>query len=309
MGDSITMTVRSKNNGAPRVRFARSDALAAGAVSVTLSGAEVVVTYGAAAVVDAAGPMEPSGVGLAMPALVVTAGDLELAVAGEPRPPEPDAAADFETMWRRASAAAAEEGATEVSAALVVREAEWEPAVDDGPTRLQPLVEIAAESPLPRAERTNPSARAASTLSRERRRVVVRRVALLSMLLCAFALAMHARRLRALRNTVIEGPRAAALLAKPGGSSADWGPAAERSSLGAPYDAPSERIARPKPNLATTSTGSKARAAADALANGAYAEALAIYQELAAENEANPAYARVIQLLHARVDPKGGPDH
>jgi hypothetical protein len=304
MGSSIGMTVRSKTAGPPRVRFVRSDAVAAGAVSVTLTGAEVLVTYGAAAVVGAGGPMAPRGGGPATPALVVTAGDLELAVSGEARLAEPDPAADFEAMWRRASAMAVDEGATEVSAALVVHEAEWEPLADDGPTRLLPLVELPVVTAPPRAERTNPSARSAKVMSRERRRIIVRRVALVSMLVCAFALAMHARRLHARRVAAIEEPRGPALAVKPASSASDWGPAAEQAALTTLRDAPSERIAHPKPSLAVAGGGSKARAAADALANGAYAEALALYQDLAAENEANPAYARVIQLLRARVDSK-----
>ena len=47
------------------MRFARSDAVPEGVLSVVLSGTEVVVTYGAGAVVDAGGPMAPSGGALA----------------------------------------------------------------------------------------------------------------------------------------------------------------------------------------------------------------------------------------------------
>jgi hypothetical protein len=305
MGDSIAMTVRSRTKGAPRVRLARSEAVPPGAVSVLLSGAEVVVSYGAGAVVDAGGLLEPSGGALAMPALILTAGDLELAFTGAPPPPAADSSRDFEGMWRRASSAALDEGATEVCASLAVREAEWEPADDHSPTRLLPLVELPG-APSPRAERTNPSARSASALSRERRRVVVRRVALVAMLLCAFALAMHARRLRTHSAALAEGPRAAAVAERAARLTGDRRPAIEPAAIAVPRDAPPEGIARPRPTLLAAGSGSKARAAADALSNGAYPEALALYEELAAEGQANPAYARVIEILRARADARGG---
>jgi hypothetical protein len=45
----------------------------------------------------------------------------------------------------------------------------------------------------------------------------------------------------------------------------------------------------------------KARLAADALASGAYADALQLYTELAAEKDSNPAYEQAARVLRARL--------
>jgi hypothetical protein len=152
-------------------------------------------------------------------------------------------------------------------------------------------------------ERTSPSARAPGFAPRERRRVVIRRVALVTMLVCAFTLAMHARRLRARRIASSEGAHAAVVALRTAEPAFDRGPAVEPASVFTPHDVPPDVI-RSRPTALAAGGASKERAAADALSNGAYPEALAIYQELAAENEANPAYALVIQILRTRIDVK-----
>jgi hypothetical protein len=50
-----------------------------------------------------------------------------------------------------------------------------------------------------------------------------------------------------------------------------------------------------------SSSGTKARRAADALANGSYAEALQMYDELRSDKDANPAYEQAARTLRARL--------
>jgi hypothetical protein len=98
-----------------------------------------------------------------------------------------------------------------------------------------------------------------------------------------------------------EGPAAAA--GEPGD-----GP---RATSAAPPSNPLPLVPSASPALAWTDrtvAGSiagagktKARLAADALASGAYGDALQLYTELAAEKDANPAYEQAVRVLRTRL--------
>jgi len=205
---------------------------------------------------------------------------------------------------------------------------------DDSPTRIQPVDELLDD--VPRLTREPPPAAPASgaTLppSRLRIRRSVRRVALFALLASAFMLWLHAT--RAHRAQVARAHAAhvraratasgEAHPAAPPAPAPAPVPAAAASSVPSrvaavssvalpapqppsPLPQPSSRAAAPAaapdPWLQPTSRKAgvtKARAAADALANGALGEALTLYQELAASAPGDAAYAEVVRSLKAR---------
>jgi hypothetical protein len=70
-------------------------------------------------------------------------------------------------------------------------------------------------------------------------------------------------------------------------------------TAGAPRTTPNREAAPPHAQAIKGST-TKARRAADALAEGDFGEALDLYRALASE-EANPAYARIVDSLRSRA--------
>jgi hypothetical protein len=193
----------------------------------------------------------------------------------------------------------------------------WDDAPGEIPTRIGrfdeargfvPTHDVAAPAPAPaRAPRIRPG---------------VRRFALLAMLVATFMLWLHAQRARSSHHRATPRPTASATAAGPASSVRAAGPTPETLAPLPPFDisAPSgppgadmnadmkeasgrantgERDVTSPPVTASKAT-SRARKAADALATGAFADALSLYDALAAEPGANPAYARIARSLRSR---------
>jgi hypothetical protein len=123
------------------------------------------------------------------------------------------------------------------------------------------------------------------------RRVVLRCVALVSMLAVVLLMAVRARR-SAQAGTVRQSHPHVVASSTPGD-----GPASAAPSV-------SPALAWTDRTVAGSVAGAgktKARLAADALASGAYGDALQLYTELAAEKDANPAYEQAVRVLRARL--------
>ncbi len=168
----------------------------------------------------------------------------------------------------------------------------------DAPTRIHLLEEEqvnASPSAIAPPERPAPPPSA----SRPRLRPAVRRFALLAMLAASWMLWFHAYRGRHVR------PLAAA---RSSGAAASSSKATFVTE--APVAVPAESTIGPAGSVAPSSRTSsfvptsgvtEARAAADALANGAYADALATYEDLASRPGSNGAYAEVVRSLRSRT--------
>jgi hypothetical protein len=213
----------------------------------------------------------------------------------------------------------------EVVAVVATRsKARWAEA-DDGPTRIQPVDDLLDGTPSPRAARGPiPDAPVAA---RPRIRRGVRRAALFALLASAFMLWLHAIRLR---HAHAVRARATAAAMAPSGAAGNGGPASTGNSSGAaPWRTrlPSSAVDTDKsdPRPATTAAGgwdpsaprarsatvrgatasapplTPARVAADALANGAWGDALVLYRALLVESPADEAYARIVRSLEARA--------
>jgi hypothetical protein len=138
----------------------------------------------------------------------------------------------------------------------------------------------------------------------------VRRFALIAMLVVTFMLWLHAQRLRTARaRAALAAAHAHDNTAATGGSASRAGAASAAASASAASRAadfaPEPLLAPPIPDALASSGAHKlvtpARRAADALSNGDFPGALALYDALAAEPGANPAYAQVAQSLRARA--------
>jgi hypothetical protein len=175
----------------------------------------------------------------------------------------------------------------------------------DAPTRIHRLEEVLGEtefaiprSPdargVPPRRPDDPAAARKVVVPRGRLSPGARRFALLGLLACSLMLCLRARRVkeaaaRAPQATVqqaLERPAAA-----PADSSAPYTAGAARPMPG--------RTAAPPHAQPNKGSPTKARRAADALAEGDNAEALELYEGLASE-EANPAYARIVDSLRSR---------
>jgi hypothetical protein len=165
---------------------------------------------------------------------------------------------------------------------------------------------------------------------------MIRRIALLSMLLCAFVLMMRTRRAREARSVAPAAGGVAVAATSADGSAraqhsavARGGPPPDTWDLPAPSGSPAPK---PMPSNAPSSLApldsasttasprrgpaiTKARRAADALANGSDAEALRLYDELRAEgartadatvgtskSTSAPAYEQASRILRARIE-------
>jgi hypothetical protein len=365
---SIEIAVRSRRDRAARVRFERSPAIPAGTITLVVVGGDLVVSCGTSAVVDSVGSTLLDGNLGIVPDLLLRDGELELAVCCRSSDGPALAAVPVDDSPTRNASGHAQ--------ALTVRDAEWTPGEDepaptlvdpsppvsqprvvpfpapatrrggrdpvwDMPTRFQPVVQPLADRPRPPAaeEQTGGRRQPSPEGAPSRRRVMIRRVALLSMLLCAFVLMMRTRRARDARSVApaASSVAAAASGAAAGSARAQRSPAARvppppdtwddpvPARLPAPgpsaSNAPSSVAALVPDNAPTTANPrkgpaiTKARRAADALANGSYAEALRLYDELRAEEPRTAdstvgagrqasasAYEQASRILRARLE-------
>jgi hypothetical protein len=352
------------------VRFERTPAIPAGTISMVVVGGDLIVSCGTSAVVDAAGSKAPDGGQALVPDLLLRDGALELSVCCQADEPEPCAEPSGDDLTRAYSApralpayeaewSPADDGDGESAPRLrtplpaparppdvpivvesrppiaAMRTAPEAPA--DMPTRLHPIAQPVPSSrpgvASSRKTATPPKGAVVSgagTLSR--RRIAIRRIALLSMLVCAFALMMRTRQAQRTRTARIAasagsvGPigsvgrnpgeppshrppptASAAAPSTPPGSDAraDLTLAGPSLPHPPPPDPPVATPGAPKGPMTT------ARRAADALAHGAYAEAIPLYEELRAEAAtpgdpgragAEAAYRQVLRVLRARVE-------
>jgi hypothetical protein len=145
------------------------------------------------------------------------------------------------------------------------------------------------------------------------RRVALRCVALVAMLAVVLLMALRARRsaqadvVRRSHPHVVASATRGEGLASPAAEPGD-GPramsAASPSSALPPAPSASPALAWTDRTVAGSMAGggkTKARLAADALASGAYGDALQLYTELAAEKDANPAYEQAVRVLRTRL--------
>jgi hypothetical protein len=216
--------------------------------------------------------------------------------------------------------------------ARIIPEAEWQ-LEDPGntPTRFGRVGEGLEDLEGPTRERpTVPPRPAGKTSGVSRIRPGVRRVALLAMLASAFMLWLHAFRARASHPSARASAAAAsAASAAPGGHGPAARPRATASEVadvsrptepgGAPpaavaptIDPSGAGLSRPpepgvvppplsRAALSRPPTTTLARRAADALANGGYAEARSLYEELASQPGADPVYAYMVRSIDARA--------
>lgn len=176
--------------------------------------------------------------------------------------------------------------------------------VGDAPTRIHSISSCLAKPP-PRAAQTSLPPTALS------RPVPVRKgTAVSAAVVAAFALGVIAgsigtrRAEGSHRTTPVCTPATPAIVSPPVADSSD-GPTEPRPG------ALSERVAVEPPGLdtgrgssgAAPGVGTKARVAADAFATGDYAQALAVYEELAAEEPRNRAYIQAANVLRSWLSP------
>jgi hypothetical protein len=306
--ETIAIAIRSRRE-APQVRFERSEVIGAGTIAIVVVDGMVIVRCASSAAVDAlafGGAAAPS-------ALELRDGDIEVSVRAM------DGLAGAVDASEPGGAEARTAEPSSPPAGLVVREAEWVPEgadtdfarfahddAGDSPTRMQLLSDVlphrapAAVSP--------PASPAPPPV--DARRKLLRRVALVSMLVCAFSLAMRAARVRAARARALAhaavvadaADAARASTAKESvGRAASSDPADAFPLRRGPGPAASPELA-PATTVRRDASLTKPRRAADALANGAYADALVLYEELAAEHPENAAYDATARILRSRLD-------
>jgi hypothetical protein len=284
LASSITVSVRSRGGKEPRLRLERSVRIPAGTFTVALVAGEVVVTAGAtsaegqtfAAPYD--GPTLP-GEGSSAPAtLMLRQGPLELLVYGMPS-----------GLLPHAESRPAEPG-----------DAGEAPDVGDAPTRMLSVSDALRNMP--------PPGPAAKDASRPQRRRIVALTALLALLLASALVTLAWPRHRQTPDAVRSGVAFA--------SAASDGSEAQAAPSTTARPAPPARPATPAPDAtiapdhalrasprpgggSAEGVKSKARRAADALASGAYGEALPLYEALASEPNANEAYAQIARTLRS----------
>jgi hypothetical protein len=343
---SIEIAIRTGHDHTPRVRFERSTAIPAGTISMLVVGGDLVVSCGTSAIVDAVGSTVLDGDSRVVPDLLMRDRDLELAVCCRAREPSALPAAPSPDSPTKSD--------TELRGPLAIRDAEWTPADDseplsaprlskpsrpppeprviplvvtpsqrqpaaaawDAPTRFHPVADPIPPRPSPVAppERTDPKAAGSSSGALSPRRKMIRRVALVSMLLCAFVLMMRTRRAREARTAGPAPTHVAAAASSAGDPSPVVRPTAQTLPVAQPAEVSSLSPSAPvlPDNVAAAASSRKsssvtqARRAADALANGAYADALPMYEELGAEGGPNaPAYQQTARILRSRLEQNG----
>jgi len=259
-------------------------------------------------------------------AITVRDGDLEIAIEGlagseEPHPDPPSTDVNPALLSARSQ---------RLGETLSVQEAEWFELEDDNgepreqqvthvpaaprsprarsgdsgdaPTRIHRLEEVLGETEfaIPPEARGVPPRRpeepaTARTVVAPRRRLSpgARRFALVGMLACSMMLCLRARRAK---EASAHAPHATVqqALERPPAAPAD---SAGPRTTGEPPPTPN-RAATP-PHASNKGSPTRARRAADALAEGDYAEALELYERLESE-EANPAYGRIVDSLRSR---------
>ena len=303
--EPVAITIESTGEPLSAVRVERAEGVAQ-RVSIHFENGTVVVTCGANTILEL--PSEPKRRPLPLPEIsLVTIGDAE---------------------WHPATPTATQIGVS-IEAELMPPESvarsrppEAPQALDpgDAPTRVEyhPPSEGAAFAParaVGRSAAPPPAAGAAPAAKGPRIRRSVRRFALLAMLAVSWMLWFHAYRNRhthASRTTTgasSASSRAAASAASPGSSAAAGrlaaqlapGPAGASTPIVPPFPPAAAPAASTAPSRAPNVT--EARAAADALANGDYANAVKLYDDLASKSANNPAYAEVARSLRARTAP------
>ncbi len=184
----------------------------------------------------------------------------------------------------------------------------------DAPTRVEyhPPSESASAPPAVPLAPSAPPAPAAPAPQGPRIRRSVRRFALLAMLAVSWMLWFHAYRQRHAHasHTAASAPSSSALSSSSSASSvagklaahADSAPTATPPANAPPVVAPPTN-STPTSHAPNVSNVTEARAAADALANGDYANAVKLYDDLASKSANNPAYAEVARSLRARTAP------
>jgi hypothetical protein len=309
---SIALSVSGHRTPDPRLRLERSSMLPAGTVVVALIEGEVVLTFGKTASVATSVVASPGHPARAS-TLTLREGDMELLIhvpasLGPSRDDTvaPDVAAeggdgDLTRVYVRSGSRPSD----------VIRQEPRTRAIavgSDVPTRLLSVAAVLATAPA--------GARGQSGTTPPSHRRMVRRGVLLAALIAAFVLATGMRRVRdsrGLRSAAVTDGRPARTrdAAHPERSAATPAPIAPPAVTDAraaapakePSITPSAELSRaPLPVLAGAPTGSgktKARVAADAFATGDYAQALALYQELAGEQPADPAYVHAANVLRS----------
>jgi hypothetical protein len=313
--ESILIGIRSQRE-APRVRFERSDAIAPGTIVIVVVRGELIVRCTSSAAVEA---MAFGGVATSPSAMTLRDAGVELTVSAGDAESDPQIDLTLDDTPIEARVVPRKEPpenlvtTVRAPAGLVVREAEWQPAparepppihdeTGEAPTRMQLLSDVLPEGLPPTVASAPPAPAKPPVVDARRQRL--RRIALGAMLACSFVIAMRAIRLHKARVA-----RAAA--------AAHIHPSASAQSVVArqvsdPAPALPEATLAPRRSWTTAASDpasarkegsvTKARRAADALANGAFAESASLYDDLAADHPGNPAYARAAHILRARLD-------
>jgi len=289
--DAIAITIESSGEPLSTVRLERAESASA-RVSIRFENGAVVVACGPGMILEA--PSEPKRRLL---------------------PPVDSLATIREADWYPATPTATRVGVP-IECELLPPEEDARPkpplapqALDpgDAPTRIEyhPPSERAVTASSPPAAPPVPPATKGPRIRRS-----VRRFALLAMLAVSWMLWLHAYRSRHAHasHTVAAGsasssaPSSRAALAS---GSAATGKRAPEEPLpaGAAASSPSPSLASAPSFAPRPSNVTEARSAADALANGDYASAVKLYDDLASKSANNPAYAEVARSLRARAAP------
>jgi hypothetical protein len=313
--ESISIGIRSQRE-APRVRFERSDAIAPGTIVIVVVRGELIVRCTSSAAVEA---MAFGGIASTPSAMTLRDAGVELTVSAGDAESDPQIDLTLDETPVEARVVPRHEPpenlvtTVRAPAGLVVREAEWQPAPEleptpaldeagEAPTRMQLLSDVFPEGAPPHTTTAPPPPAKPPLVDPRRQRL--RRIALAAMLACSFVIAMRAIRVHKAR------------LARAAAAAAHVHPSASAEAVAAKItDSPPplpEATLAPRRNWTPPPSDSggarkeggltKARRAADALANGAFAEAASLYDDLASEHPGNPAYARTAHILRARLD-------
>jgi hypothetical protein len=309
---SIALSVSGHRTPDPRLRLERSSMLPAGTVVVALIERELVLTFGETASVATsivASPEHPARVST----LTLREGDMELLI----HVPASLGPSRRDTVDRDEAPEGGDCDLTRVYVrpgsrpSDVIRQRPGTRAIavgSDVPTRMLSVAAVLATAPA--------GARGQSGTTPSSHRRIVRRGVLLAALIVAFGLATGMRRVRdslGLRRAPVTDGRPArtgdaAHGERSGATPAPIAPpAVTEARAAAPSKAPSisppaELSREPLAVLTATPAGSsktKARVAADAFATGDYAQALALYQELAGEHPADQAYVHAANVLRS----------
>jgi hypothetical protein len=295
--DAIAITIESSGEPLSTVRLERAESAFA-RVSIRFEHGAIVVTCGPGMILEA--PSEPKRRLLPPVESLATIGDAD---------------------WYPATPTATRVGVP-IECELLPPEEAVRPkppaapqALDpgDAPTRIayHPPSERAVASSSPPAAPPVPPATKGPRIRRS-----VRRFALLAMLAVSWMLWFHAYRSRRAHasHTVAAGGASPSSAPSSRGALASGSAAAGKRGPEEPLPAGAAAVPpSPSPSVASLasapsfaprpSNGTEARSAADALANGDYASAVKLYDDLASKFANNPAYAEVARSLRARSAP------